>query len=100
MFVFTGLQRMCERQIDSESMEYYRTSEQLRQLTMDMTNCKQAWIRAQEKADEETLTFTELRDKKKNVRPVAKIVPFTLVRPRRKSSGYAQRFQERANSRQ
>ena len=90
---------MYERQIDAESMEYFRSRDHLTQLIKDVKNCRQAWIRAQEKIDKEKLSFMELPTQRHHLKPVAKITPM-ISAVSRKSEGvsYSQRFLERSGN--
>ena len=91
----TGLRTMYERQLDVESMGYYRARDALEQLTKDVKNHQDTWIREQEKIDSEVLsgigTTRSPRKLKPLVnppsdKPVARIEPLKVSKRMREES--------------
>ena len=91
----TGLRTMYERQLDVESMGYYRARDALEQLTKDVKNHQDTWMREQEKIDSEVLSgIGTTRSPRKlkplmNVpseKPVARIEPLKVLKRRGEES--------------
>ena len=94
---------MYEHQLDIEAMGYYRARDALEQLTKDVRNHQDVWIKEQEKSDSELLSVMKplvsprkLKPLTEKVghKPVARIEPLRLAK-KPGNEGYLGRFQEK-----
>ena len=92
---------MYEGQLDIEALGYYRARDALDQLTKDVRNHQDTWIREQEKIDSEVLSSVEpSRSPRKlkplaecaSQKPVARIEPLKLLKMKRGEESYLERF--------
>ena len=97
---------MYEHQLDIEAMGYYRARDALEQLTKDVRNHQDVWIREQEKSDSELLAVLKPLVSPKKLRPlaekaghkpVARIEPLRLFK-KSSNEGYLGRFQEKRHT--